>query len=203
MTNPDAKKVQPVKLYPTIGCCGLDCGLCPRYYTAGTSRCPGRCGPDFFNKHPSCAFITCCVKKRGLEVCAQCAEFPCPRFEGWTGDSDDIPYSFLTHKRAAPNLNFIKEHGIEEFIGQQKKRIELLETMLEEFDGGRSKSFYCIAVTLLPITDLEASLNEAKQEIDKPYIVPDDIKARANILRKFLNGFAGERGIELRLRSKG
>ncbi len=74
--------------------------------------------------------------------------------------------------------------------------------MLEEFDEGRSKSFYCIAATLLPVTDLEASLNEAKQEIDKLCIVTDDIKTRANILRKFLNGFAGEREIELRLRSK-
>jgi len=23
---------RPVKTYPTIGACGLDCGLCPRYY---------------------------------------------------------------------------------------------------------------------------------------------------------------------------
>jgi hypothetical protein len=26
--------------HPTIGCCGIDCGLCPRYYTDGPSRCP-------------------------------------------------------------------------------------------------------------------------------------------------------------------
>ena len=62
--KPDLRKY-PIKKYPTIGVCGLDCGLCPRYYTIGPSRCPGCAGPDFFNKHPSCSFITCCVKKIG------------------------------------------------------------------------------------------------------------------------------------------
>ncbi|TET26129.1 MAG: DUF3795 domain-containing protein, partial [Dehalococcoidia bacterium] len=51
----------PLKKYPIVGACGLNCGLCPRYYTQGTSRCPGCCGPDFWQKHPGCAFITCCV----------------------------------------------------------------------------------------------------------------------------------------------
>jgi hypothetical protein len=47
MTN---KATKPVKIYPTIGACGLDCGLCTRYYTVGPSRCPGCCGPDSFTK---------------------------------------------------------------------------------------------------------------------------------------------------------
>jgi len=129
-----------IKNFPTIGCCGLDCGLCPKYYTVGSSKCPGCCGPDFFNKHPSCGYITCCVKKKKLEVCAQCDEFPCPKFEPWlvTGGEYD---SFLTHKRAHYNLNFIREHGVEKFAEQQIKRIGLLETMLKNFDDGRSKSF--------------------------------------------------------------
>src|SRR4030042_793391 len=65
-TKPDLKKYQ-IKKYPTIGVCGLDCGLCPRYYTIGPSRCPGCAGPDFFNKHPSCSFITCCVKIKNFD----------------------------------------------------------------------------------------------------------------------------------------
>ena len=74
---------RPVKAHPTLGCCGLDCGLCPRYYTVGASRCPGCCGPGFFEKHPSCGYITCCVKRKNLEVCSQCDEFPCSRFAPW------------------------------------------------------------------------------------------------------------------------
>ena len=53
------------KKYPTIGCCGIDCGLCPRYYTEGKSRCPGCFGPQFMDiMGQSCSFITCCVKNK-------------------------------------------------------------------------------------------------------------------------------------------
>ena len=69
----------------------------------------GCCGKDFENKHPSCSFVTCCVKKKGLEVCGECGDFSCPKFE------------------------------------QQNRRINLLKTMLEGYDDGRCKSFYCLS----------------------------------------------------------
>ena len=191
-----------VKKYPTIGCCGLDCGLCPRYYTVGSSKCPGCCGPDFFNKHPSCSYITCCVKKKRLEVCAQCAEFPCSKFESWLENGGEYD-SFLTHKKAKPNLYFIRTYGLERFIGQQRKRIELLEKMLKNFDDGRSKSFYCIATTLLPITDLETSLEKTEQRLKADKINLDDTRIKSKILKEFLNESAARNEVELRLRKKG
>lgn len=186
-------KEYPAKLYPCIGCCGIDCGLCPRYYTTGASRCPGCYGPDFATKHPSCPFITCCVKKKGLEVCGQCADFPCPRFHGW--DAGD---SFVTHLRSISNLNAIKEQGQDTFIAQQKIRISRLVKMLREFDDGRSKSFYCLTVALLPLTDLEASLDKAEREIGSSGIT--DPRRKAAILHKYCNECANERGIDLKLR---
>jgi len=191
----------PIKVYPTIGCCGLDCGLCPRYYTVGNSRCPGCCGSDFFNKHPSCSYITCCVKKKGLEVCAQCDEFPCSKFKPWLMSGGEYD-SFVTHKKARSNLDFIRKRGIDEFIEQQGKRIRLLEMMIKDFDDGRSKSFYCIASTLLPIRELEMSLDETEQKMKVDKIKSDDVKAKAGILKKFLNDLAAREGIELRLRKK-
>jgi hypothetical protein len=191
----------PVKKYPTVGCCGLDCGLCPRYYTAGPSRCPGCAGPGFFDKHPSCGHITCCVKKKGLEVCAQCDEFPCSKVASWL-DKLTIEDSFLTHQKMKSNLYFIKEQGLERFLEQQRKRIKLLERMLKDFDDGRSKSFYCIAATLLPVTELGALLGEAERKIKADKVKDEDVKTRAKILRGLLNGFAAKGGVELKLRSK-
>ena len=188
-------KEQPVKRLPTIGCCGIDCGLCPRYHTAGSSRCPGCAGPDFFEKHPSCGHITCCVKKRKLEVCSLCDEFPCPKFESWA-DSD----SFVTHQKTLSNLNSIRGEGFEEFIEQQRKRIGLLETMLKEFDDGRSKSFYCIATALLTMAALEESLHHAQGQIKQAKVKPVDIKTRAGILRGSLGDCAAKTGVELKLR---
>jgi len=192
---------RPIKAYPSIGCCGLDCGLCPRYYTVGSSRCPGCCGPDFFDKHPSCSYITCCVKKKKLEVCAQCDGFPCSKFHSWSEDGGQYD-SFLTHRKARLNLDFIREHGLEKFLQQQRSRIRLLETMIRNFDDGRSKSFYCIATTLLPISDLETSLDETGQRTGAHKLRLDDVKTKSRILKGFLEDFATREGIELKLRRK-
>ena len=108
--------------------------------------------------------------------------------------------SFVTKQKSLSNLDLVREGGLEKFISQQGQRIRLLEAMLVEFNEGRSKSFYCLAAALLPTADLEASLGEAEQEIRNNSTGPDDAKARASILRRFLNSHAGERGIELRLR---
>jgi len=186
------------KIYPTIGVCGLDCGLCPRYYTVGPSRCPGCCGPEFFSKHPSCSFITCCVKKKNLEVCAECSDFPCSKFKS------DEEYqqlkessSYPSYKKVMSNLNFIKEHGIEQFIGQQKERIKLLETMIADFDDGRSRSFYCKSATLLDLGALRDSLDKAIQKVKTDNIKPNDTKTKAKILRGILSEIALEVGVGL------
>ena len=109
-----------LKKYPQIAACGLDCGLCPRYYTAGPSRCPGCGGPDFTSKHPSCSFITCCVKKKNLEVCGECPDFPCVKFKS-AEEYDNLKdsSSYPSYKKVLPNLWFIKEHGIVRFIEEQ------------------------------------------------------------------------------------
>lgn len=189
----------PIKKYHTLACCGLDCGLCPRYRTEGSSKCPGCCGPNFYNKHPSCSFITCCVKKKNIEVCALCDEFPCSKFEKNLSTKYD---SFLTYKKVKENLLFIKNNGIEPFIEQQQKRINLLETMLKDFNDGRSKSYFCIVATLLPIEDIEKSLDETIQKIKTDSIPDVDFKIKSKILKGFLNNFAENKGIELKLRKK-
>jgi hypothetical protein len=184
------------KQYPTIGCCGLDCGLCPRYYTSGVSRCPGCCGPDFSKKHPACSFITCCVKKRNLEVCADCSDFPCAKFDRETGETD----SFITHRRVLSNQAMIKDTGIEVFVEQQNQRIQILQAMLEGFDDGSCKSFYCLSAALLSIPSLNESLTMAIKEIQEKTIDHQDIKGKAKILKEILNQFAILENQELRLR---
>jgi hypothetical protein len=180
------------KRYPTIGCCGIECGLCPRYYTVGTSRCPGCAGPDFVNKHPSCAIGNCCVKKKGLEVCAQCSEFPCPRLASW-----DATDSFVTHTRSLKNLEFIKQNGLVQFLEQQTRRIKWLEHALHDYDDGRSKGFYCLSAALLPIGDLESTI---RQVTDK--MVGKDIKVKADALREELNRRAVMNSVVLKLRGQ-
>jgi Zn-finger protein len=197
MNQPDSD----LKKYPTIGVCGLDCGLCPRYYTAGPSRCPGCGGPNFLKKHPSCSFITCCVKKNNFEVCADCPNFPCSKFKSekdiqeYEGSSSYPPY-----KKIMLNLNYIKEYGIEDFIDTQKKRIRLLEKLIQDFDDGRSRSFFCKATALLDIKSIEDSLIKAIQKIKPEKIRSTDIKIKAKILKDILNETALKEGILLTIK---
>lgn len=58
--------------YPEIGVCGLSCRLCPMHHIAGESRCGG-CKTEA-RMAVGCPFITCAVKKKGIEFCWDCEE---------------------------------------------------------------------------------------------------------------------------------
>jgi hypothetical protein len=89
-----------LKKHETISACGIDCGLCPRFYTKGDSACPGCGGFNFKEKHPACGVLTCCVVKNGFEICADCKDFPCSRFKTENAGCD----SFVTHKKMFSNI---------------------------------------------------------------------------------------------------
>ena len=184
-----------LKRFPTIACCGLDCGLCPVYYTKGPSKCPGCYGPDFSNKHPSCSIITCCIKKKNFETCGECVDFPCQKLKIW-----DLADSFISHKKSLVNLREIKKIGLEKFMERQKKRIDFLEFALNDYNEGRSKSFYCIASALLSISFLESCKKILKQKMRNENI--RNIKEKSKMLKDILNKGAKEEGVELKLRKK-
>lgn len=177
-----------IRTNPIAGCCGLECGLCPRYHTEGSSRCPGCGGEDFTLKHPSCGFVTCCVKKHGLQFCGQCPEFPCAKFDNETGEKD----SFISHRNVLSNSGWIASEGAEEFLGELVRRQTALEKMIAGYDDGRSKSFYCIASALLSLEALESALDGMPGG--------DDRKALAKELRVRLEAAASEEKAELKLR---
>lgn len=186
----------PLKKYPMVGVCGLDCGLCPRYYTEGASRCPGCCGPEFWQKHPSCGFITCCVKKKGLETCAQCVDSDgCERVAKLLS-SARCQDSFLSHRPIEANFSFIREHGIEEFAHLEMEKQEFLRHLLANYDEGRSKSFYCASCQLVPLDRLRQALKDAEAELTWD----TDVKEKAKALRAAISRTAESLGIDLRLR---
>jgi hypothetical protein len=176
------------KQYPAIACCGIDCGLCPRHYTVGTSKCPGCLGEHFFAKHPSCSIATCCVKTNGLETCAECLQFPCEKLRNW-----DIVDSFVTHRRSLENLRQVKEQGMAAFVKQQNERISLLNKLLQEYDDGKSKSFFCLAAALLEIDDLKKAVFQIEEIREQP----KDSKQRAKQARGILEQMAKLKGVEL------
>jgi len=182
-----------LKKYETISCCGIDCGLCPRFHTKGDSVCPGCGGLNFKEKHPSCGFLTCCVIKNGLEVCSDCKDYPCKRFDSEKDGFD----SFVTHKKVFANLDYIKTNGIKDFIDSQNVRIDILNYLLNNFDDGRSKNFYCISCALLPVNKLQEVHSFAKTLNEKI-----ETKEKCKQIKNLLTKIADLLDIDLKLNKK-
>lgn len=178
--------------YPSFSACGLNCGLCPRYHTDGTSRCPGCTGKGFLEKHPSCGALSCCQRK-GIEFCYLCEEYPCKKYEG-----ADLYDSFITHRNQLHDFDKVKKIGLETYITELNKKIELLEHLLQNYDDGRRKSFFCVAVNLLELQDIHSVM---KQIADETY-ADVSIKEKAKIAVCLFEDMAETRGISLQLRKK-
>jgi hypothetical protein len=106
-----------------------------------------------------CPFITCAVKKKGLEFCWDCKEHKlCEKWKKSRDFSRDHD-SILCRQKLEDNIFFILRNGIEEFEKQHILREQLLKEMLQEFNEGRSKNYYCISATILEIEELKNAIS--------------------------------------------
>jgi len=169
---------------PIFSACGLNCGLCPRYYTDGSSRCPGCGGEGFSEVYCGCSILPCCERK-GIEFCFECDEFPCKKY-----DKADEYDSFITHKNQLKDLKKAKQIGIEAYITELNEKIGILEKLLQNHNDGRRKSFYCIAVNLLDLHDVKAVMEQIEPEMP--------VKAVISLFEET----AQQRRISLKLRKK-
>ena len=179
--------------YPQIGICGLSCRLCPSYHSKTDSRCAG-CKSEGRMK-VGCPFITCAVKKRGIEFCWQCPEHK--NCERWREHRKRGRYhdSFVCYQRLEDNIAFIERQGVSDFAEAQKERAHLLTAMLAEFNEGRSKSFYCIVATVMDIQEMTQVIAQARNDS-----VGKDIRGKSKTLHLILNKIAEERKYNLKLR---
>ena len=148
------------RIYPQFSACGLNCGLCSRHYTVGSSRCPGCAGEGFSAVHPPCGVLSCCQRK-GLEHCFECEDFPCKKYDG-----ADMTDSFITHKNQLRDLGLANKIGIEACKAELNEKISILEVLLKNHDNGRRKGFYCLAVNLLDLEDIKTVMAKIGNDTD-------------------------------------
>lgn len=177
---------------PLFSLCGLNCGLCPRYHTQGKSKCPGCGGKGFHLLHPSCAVITCSKKHGAVAYCFQCSEFPCKRYIA-PSKTD----SFITDRNVTSDIRKAKEHGVERYQQELNEKISFLTDLLAHYNDGKRKNFYCTAVNLLELSDL----NELKEYIQQA-IEEADLSAEEKTTRvvSFTAERAKQRLVDLTLR---
>lgn len=179
--------------YPKIGICGLSCRLCPSYHTEAKSRCLGCKSKDRIVV--GCPFITCALKKKGVEFCWDCEESEtCEKWKKHreTGKKAD---SFKCYQKLEEDIAFIQNNSVAEFERIQVAREELLKEMLQEFNEGRSKSYYCIVSTVLEIGELRDVLIKARQGYKGM-----DIKEKSKLLHAIIDEIAERNSCYLKLR---
>lgn len=153
--------------------------------------CPG-CGGGPGNQ--SCAIAKCSLQHDGVEYCFLCPEFPCDKFDG-AEDCD----SFITHQRQLSDIERAKEIGIEAYHKEQTRKAEILQTLLAEYNDGRKKTFYCLAVNLLPLQKIE---NVIEQAANNPSSGALNLKEKTANVFSLFQDYASQEGLVLKLRKK-
>jgi hypothetical protein len=178
--------------YPLFSLCGLNCGLCPRYQTDGISKCPGCGGPDFHLKHPTCAVITCNINHDNVEYCFQCSSYPCQRYcEPSKVDS------FISYRNVISDFKKANKIGINKYQMELNEKVHILEFLINNYNDGRKKSFYCVTVNLLKLADLKRIIEQIDEKIKNQDI---DAKGKIKLIIDLFESKAKNKNIDLKLR---
>ena len=172
------------RTYPLLSACGLNCGLCPRFHTDGSSKCAG-CGGA---AQHSCGVLSCC-RRRSIEYCYECEEYPCKRYDG-----AGIQCSFITHRNILKDFEKVKNHGLAAYQSVLNQKIEILRNLLENYNDGRRKSFFCIAVNLLELEDVREVVANVTPNLP--------IKEKVLMAVRLFQDMAAKRNVELKLNNK-
>ena len=145
----------------------------------------GHCGGCGFGNQ-SCRIARCSLEHGSPEYCFHCSEYPCEKY----AHIDEYD-SFFTHINQKADLDKMKRIGEEAYNAEQEEKRLLLDRLLEEYNDGRRKTLFCLAVNLIPLEDLRTVFCEDDLQLS--------VKDRAKVMEKRLKE---KSRIELKLRKK-
>ena len=64
-----------------------------------------------------------------------------------------------------------KQIGTEAYIAEQNEKIDILSVLLRDYNDGRRKTFFCLAVNLLELEDIKAVMEDIKKDTDTKAVV--------------------------------
>lgn len=168
--------------------CGLNCGLCPMYLD---HHCPG-CGGGAGNQ--SCKIAKCSLEHGGLEYCFQCNEYPCEKYL----HIDEFD-SFISHQNQKIDMERAKEIGMDAYNSEQTEKIKMLKHFLSNYNDGRRKTFFCVAINLLDLHDIKKIMRQISR-------IPDfdnrPLKEKSAYVVGLLQDIAEAKNLELKIRKK-
>lgn len=129
-----------------------------------------------------------------VEYCFQCSEYPCPKYD----HIDDFD-SFITHRNRKSDMENAKRFGIDAYNAEQTEKAKILEVLLSNYNDGRKKTLFCVAVNLLELQELQTVLREIDR---KPDIEIMTLKEKSAFVAGLLQDAAAIKNIDLKLHKK-
>jgi len=169
-----------------LSLCGLNCGLCPMLLG---NYCGG-CG----NGNQSCKTARCSLAHGKIEYCYECSQYPCEKYQH-TDEYD----SFITHRRQIADLEKARTIGIEHYNAEQQKKAQILSYLLSNYNDGRRKNFFCVAVNLLELSELQEAVTQIQSNKELSSL---PLKEQSLYVVEVFQKIAGRRNIKLQLIKK-
>ncbi len=105
--------------------------------------------------------------------------------------------SFITHQRRKADLQKAQQGGIERYNAEQEQKVKILTHLLAQYNDGRRKTLFCLAVNLLELDALTAIVEQADAMTGE---MP--LKEKAAFVSALFKQCADKNGITLKLRRK-
>ncbi len=165
--------------------CGLNCGLCPM-------QIRGECSGCFTGStcYISCPIAHCSKGSGNIEYCFKCKEYPCQKYDG-VDEHDSLIY----HRNQNKDMLKAKEIGIDMYLAELQKKRDILKHLLFKYDDGSKDVFFCLAVNMIELGDLEKIVKQADESFYN-MTTPDKSKA----IEKLIRTTADKNGVFLQLR---
>ena len=166
--------------------CGLNCGLCPMLLG---NHCGG-CG----NGNQSCKIARCSLEHGKIEYCYECGQYPCEKYQNM--EEYEI---FIPGRRRKADLERAQTIGIEQYTLEQQEKAQILSYLLSNYNDGRRKNFFCVAVNLLELSEIQGAIKEIQSNEELPSL---PFKEQCSYVAEVLQKIADRRGIKLKLIKK-
>ncbi len=173
---------------PLFSLCGLNCGLCSMHLD---NYCPG-CGGGAGNQ--PCGIIRCSQQHDGIEYCYLCNKYPCEKYDGI--DAFD---SFITHRNQLKDFEKVRKIGLVAYQSELDEKIKILKYLLDNYNDGRRKSFFCIALNLLELQDVKSVMDQITSQAASNNLT---LKEKTSLAVNLFQAMAEKRNIVLKLNKK-
>jgi hypothetical protein len=107
-------------------------------------------------------------------------------------------FAAITKQNQLENFDRIKQIGLAACQAELNEKVEILRSLLNNYNDGRRKNFFCLAVNLLELQDVKNVIKQIATESQ----LNDSIKEKSAIAVHLFEIMAGQRNIVLKLKTK-